>query len=390
MIPGQGREPPGLAAGEDPLGVPALRTLRKRGHLKVFLGYAPGVGKTFMMLSEARRRASRGEDVVIGLVVTHGREETAELARGLEEVPLKQIAYRGKTFAELDTAALIARAPGVALIDELAHTNIPGAKHTKRWQSVEEVLDAGIDVLTTVNIQHVESLNDTVEQITGVHVRETVPDFVLDLADEIVLVDLTTGALLNRLRRGVVYDLDTVPGALASFFRPANLAALRELALRKAAEEVDDSLERYASAHDTEAVIAAADRVVVCVRPGEVAAKLVRRGHRLARRFKGEFWVVHVRTHQLTPAHKKELQRVAQLTHELGGHFVELAGDSVAEEVLRFAGKKRATFIVAGQSRRSRAHEIVRGSSLVARIMRGSDHIDILVVADPSKAAPRP
>ena len=285
----------GLAPPDDTIEAYSLRTLRKRGHLKVFLGYAPGVGKTYAMLAEAQRRCSRGEDVVAGFVETHGRRETAELVEGLEQVPLKHIEYRGKEFVELDTAALIARRPQLALVDELAHTNVPGTTHAKRWQSVEEILAADISVLTTINIQHLESLNDNVYQITAVRVQETLPDFVLDRADEIVLIDLTTDALLNRLRRGVVYDLDTVPGALANFFRRGNLVALRELALRKTAEEVDDSLERYIADHETAHPWATEERIVVCVRPNEVAPKLVRRGHRLARRFKGSFWVVHVR-----------------------------------------------------------------------------------------------
>jgi two-component system, OmpR family, sensor histidine kinase KdpD len=368
----------------------SLRTLRKRGRLKIFLGYAPGVGKTFMMLEEAQRRCSRGQDVVIGFVETHGRKETAEAAEGLEQVPLKHLEYRGKTFEELDTAAVIARAPSLALVDELAHTNIPGTSHKKRWQSVEEILAADIDVLTTVNIQHVESLSDTVFQITGVRVQETVPDFVLDRADEIVLVDLTTNALLNRLRRGVIYDLGTVPGALANFFKQENLVALRELALRKAAEEVDESLERYLAGRETERPPTTEERVVVCLRPGEVAAKLVRRGFRLAHRFQGPFWVVYVRHGQQSSAAKKEIGRLFDLTHELGGHAVELSGESVADEILRFAREKRATFLVLGQSKRSRAHEVLRGSSLIAHIMRSSDHVDILVVADPSKAREEP
>lgn len=390
-----GAEPPGTTAGAAWAAEPgadalSLRTLRKRGHLKVFLGYAPGVGKTYMMLSEARRRRLRGEDVVIGFVETHGRQDTAELARDLEQVPLKHLDYRGRELTELDTAAVIARAPSLVLVDELAHTNVPGTTHPKRWQSVHEIVAAGISVLTTVNVQHIESLNDTVRQITGVEVRETVPDFVVDRADEIVLVDLTTDALLNRLRRGAVYDLDTVPGALANFFKRENLVALRELALRKAAEEVDETLERFIASDEREHPWATEERVVVCVRPGEVAAKLVRRGHRLARRFKGSFWVVHVRTGEPSHGDKKQLERLFELTRELGGHFVELSGDSVADEILKFAMAKRATFIVLGQSRRTRANEILRGSSLATRITRDSEHVDILVVADPSKAETPP
>ena len=269
----------------------SLRTLRKRGQLKVFLGYAPGVGKTFSMLSEAHRRVSRGEDLVIGFAETHGRAEVAELVTGLEQVPLKRLEYRGKQFEELDTAAVIARRPEWVLIDELAHTNVPGTTHAKRWQSVEEIIAAGISVITTVNIQHFESLNDTVFEITSVRVQETLPDSVLDQADEVVLVDLTTNALLNRLKRGVVYDLDKIPGALANFFQRGNLVALRELALRKTAEEVDDSLERIIAGDEAVHPWATEERIVVCVRPSPIAAKLVRRGHRLAKRFQGRFWV---------------------------------------------------------------------------------------------------
>ncbi len=378
----------GLEAAAEAAEVFSLRTLRKRGRLKVFLGYAPGVGKTYMMLNEAHRRCSRGEDVVIGFVETHGRSETAEAAEGLEQVPLKELGYRGKTFLELDTAAVIARAPTVALVDELAHTNTPGTKHLKRWQSVEEILAAGIDVLTTVNVQHVESLNDTVRQITGVHVQETVPDFVLDRADEIVLVDLTTSALLNRLKRGAVYDLNTVPGALANFFKQENLVALRELALRKAAEEVDESLERFIAGRRTDEVWATEERVVVCVQPSEVAAKLIRRGHRLAHRFRGTFWVVYVHRGSQSPATKREIKRLFDLAHELGGHTEELTGESAADEILEFVRNKRATFLVLGQSKRSRTTEVLRGSSLVQRLMRCDLPADILVVADPSKAEP--
>jgi hypothetical protein len=240
-----------MPADESTEEVYSLRTLRKRGHLKVFLGYAPGVGKTFSMLAEAHRRAARGEDIVIGFVETHGRRETAELVEGLERVPLKRLAYRGKEFEELDTDAVIARRPEWVLIDEMAHTNVPGTRHDKRWQSVEEIQAAGINVVSTVNIQHFESLNDTVYDITGVRVQETLPDAVLDQADEVVLVDLTTAALLNRLRRGVVYDLDKIPGALSNFFKRENLVALRELALRKTAEEVDDFLERITAGEES-------------------------------------------------------------------------------------------------------------------------------------------
>jgi two-component system sensor histidine kinase KdpD len=366
----------------------SLRTLRKRGRLKVFLGYAPGVGKTFSMLAEAHRRASRGEDLVIGFVETHGRAETAELVEGLEQVPLKRLEYRGKQFEELDTAAVVTRRPTWVLIDEMAHTNVPGTAHEKRWQSVEEILAAGISVITTVNIQHFQSLNDTVFEITGVRVQETLPDAVLDEADEVVLVDLTADALLNRLKRGVVYDLDKIPGALANFFKRDNLVALRELALRKTAEEVDDSLERIVAADDAVHPWATEERIVVCVRPSPIAAKLVRRGYRLAKRFQGRFWVIYVRTPgQLGGSGRRQVESIFELARELGGEAEELSADSVGDEILRFARGKRATFIVMGQSRRSRVDEIVRGS-LITRIIREIDHVDVLVIADPSRALP--
>ena len=375
-----------MSVGEDAAEAFSLRTLRKRGKLKIFLGYAPGVGKTFSMLAEAHRRCSRGEDVVVGFVETHGRQETAELVEGLEQLPLKTITYRGREYDELDTAAVMARKPEWVLVDELAHTNIPGAQHEKRWQSVAEIQGAGINVITTVNVQHFESLNDTVYDITGVRVQETLPDAVLDQADEVVLVDLTTAALLNRLRRGVVYDLDKIPGALANFFKKQNLVALRELALRKTAEEVDEYLERMRAGEESPHPWATEERVIVCVKPGAVAAKLIRRGHRLAKRFQGRFWVVHVRTHtQLGGG--KEVQQLFDLTRELGGEPVELVGDSIGEELLRFAGEHHATFIVLGQSRRTRFDEVIRGSR-IARIIREVDHIDVLVVADPSKSPP--
>jgi two-component system sensor histidine kinase KdpD len=377
-------------AADEPFEAFSLQTLRKRGRLKVFLGYAPGVGKTYTMLSEAHRRASRGEDVVIGFVEPHDRKETSDLVVGLEQVPLKIIEYRGKVFEELDTSAVVARKPALVLVDELAHTNVPGTAHEKRWQSVEELLAAGIDVLTTVNVQHLESLNDAVFQITEVRVQETVPDSVVDRAEEIVLVDLTTPALLNRLRRGVIYDLDKIPGALQNFFTRGNLLALRELALRKTSEEVDDFLEKYlVEQHTIEHPWATEDRIVVCIRPGEQAKKLVRRGYRLAKRFQGHFWTLHVKTPgQVMSGGRREIEALFELTRSLGGEVVEVDGDSVAEEILRFARNKRATFIVMGQSKRSRMDEIVRGS-LVARIMRESDYVDLLVVADPSKASRR-
>ena len=267
-----------------------------RGKLKVFLGAVPGVGKTYRMLAEAHRRVSRGEDVIIGLVEPHGRPATAELMEGLDQVPLKAIEYRGKTFYELDTDAVLQRRPEWVLVDELAHTNIPGAKHEKRWQSIEELRDAGINIITTVNIQHLESLNDAVFEITGVRVRETVPDWVVDSADEIELVDLTPDAVINRLKRGDVYQGQSIPQALGNFFKKGNIVALRELALRQTAQDVDVQLQALVPTPSEAPLKAVRDRVVVCVSPKEVSLKLVRRGYRLARRLEGDLVCLHVRT----------------------------------------------------------------------------------------------
>ena len=359
-----------------------------RGRHKIFLGYAPGVGKTYTMLSEARRRFQRGEDVVIGFVEPHARPETTAMAEGLPRVPTKKIEYRGKVLEEMDTAAVLARHPGWVLVDELAHTNVPGTAHEKRWQSVEALLAAGINVISTVNVQHFESLNDTVAQITGVCQRETLPDSILDEADEVALVDVTPDALINRLNRGVIYDPAKVPQALRNFFRRGNLVALREIALRRTAEEVDDDLEQYREAKHIEDNWGAEERLVVAITPRPLATKLVRRGYRLARRMNGRFYVVFVRTPGLPLSVKDEqsLKELFSLAGELGGEVVELGGESAADELIEFAKTHQATYIVMGQSARSRMNEVLRGS-IINRIMRETKSIDILVVADPERAA---
>jgi two-component system, OmpR family, sensor histidine kinase KdpD len=354
-----------------------------RGRHKIFIGYAAGVGKTYTMLSEAQRRHSRGEDVVIGFVEPHKRPETIALTKGLDRVPTHKIQYRGATFEELDTDAIIARRPEWVLVDELAHTNVPGSRHEKRWQSVEEILDAGINVISTVNVQHFESLNDTVAQITGVRVRETVPDRILDAADEVELVDITPQALINRLNRGVIYEPAKVPTALEHFFRRGNLVALRELALRRTAEEVDDDLQEFMEGHEVDKTWGATERVLVAITPQPLGAKLIRRGYQLARRMNGRFFVVYVRPQGVALSAKEEalLRDLTYLALDLGGEFVELAGADPATEIIGFAKTRQVTFIVMGQSARSRFDEVVRGS-VVNRIMRETRNIDIVVVAD--------
>lgn len=358
-----------------------------RGHHKIFLGYAPGVGKTYTMLAEAMRRASRGEDIVVGFVEPHRRPETLALMEGLEQIPTKVIEYRGATFHELDTDAVLSRHPAWALVDELAHTNLPGTRHEKRWQSVEELLDAGINVISTLNVQHLESLNDVISQVTGICVRETIPDRVLDDADEVVLVDVTPEALINRLKRGAVYTEEKVDQALQHFFRKGNLVALRELALRKTAEEVDEELERFMATHDVDKTWGVIDRVLVAITPREWSAKLVRRGYQLARRLDADLWVLHVRPPGvvLPSGQETTLEGLRHLAEELAGHFVDTSGDDIAGEIIQFARSHQITFIVMGQSARSRMDEVLRGS-IVNRIMRETRNIDVVIVAEENRA----
>src|SRR3954469_25156775 len=267
----------------------------ERGELRIYLGAAPGVGKTYAMLGEAHRRLQRGSDVVVGLVETHGRPRTADLLDGLEVLPRREVGYRGARFEELDVPAVLARAPEIAVVDELAHTNIPGGRHEKRWQDVEDLLAAGIDVLTTVNVQHLESLNDVVETITGVPQRETVPDEVVRAADQVELVDLTPEALRRRMAHGNVYTADKVDAALGNYFRIGNLTALRELALLWLAGKVDEQLDRYRAEHGIRATWESRDRVVVALTGGPEGDTLIRRAARIAGRGKGaDLLAVHV------------------------------------------------------------------------------------------------
>jgi two-component system sensor histidine kinase KdpD len=357
--------------------------VRPRGCHKVFLGYAAGVGKTYTMLAEAHRRVSRGEDIVVGYVEPHLRPDTMALVDGLELVPPKRIDYHGSDFTELDTDAVIARKPHTVLVDELAHTNVPGTRHEKRWQSVEEIRDAGINVMSTVNVQHLESLNDTICQITGVCVRETIPDSVLDQADEVELVDVPPDALLNRLKRGAIYAPEKVDSALSNFFRRGNLVALREMALRKTAEEVDYDLDEFIANHDVDKTWGVVDRVLVTVTPRPQSAKLIRRGYQLAHRLDGDLWVVHVKPSAilLGPAEQKAVDELRHLAEELEGDFIEVGADDVANGIIDFANSHQITFIVMGQSVRSRLDEVLHGS-IVGRIMRETRNIDVVIVAE--------
>ncbi|ARU50918.1 histidine kinase [Cellulosimicrobium cellulans] len=354
---------------------------RRRGRLTVYLGAAPGVGKTFAMLDEAVRRRSRGTDVVVGLVETHGRPATAAKIGDLEVVPRRAVGHRGVELTELDVDAVVARDPDVALVDELAHTNAPGSRHAKRWQDVHDLLAAGIDVVTTVNVQHLESLTEDVEAITGVRQRETVPDHVVREADQIQLVDLSPQALRRRLAHGNVYRAEQIDASLSSYFREGNLTALRELALLWLADRVDDALTRYRADHAISGTWPARERVVVAVTGGPESATLLRRGARIAERAAGsELLAVHVlATDGLPTASPAAIAADRVLVESLGGTFHTVVGEDVASAVVDFAHGANATMVVVGVSRRSRWREAFLGSTS-AEIARLSGSLDVHLV----------
>ena len=353
-----------------------------RGKLRIYLGNAAGVGKTYDMLCEGHRRAERGADVVVGFVETHGRKHTAELVEGLEVVPRARLSYRGTTFEEMDLDAVLARKPQIALVDELAHTNVPGSRNAKRWQDVEELLDAGIDVISTVNIQHLESLNDVVEKITGVPQRETVPDAVVRAADQVELVDMTPEALRRRMAHGNIYPPEKIDAALTNYFRSGNLAALRELALLWLADKVDEGLQRYRAEHHITGTWEARERVVVALTGGPEGVTLIRRAARIAARSSGgDLLAVHVtRSDGLTGADPAVLAAQRQLAESLGGSYHQVVGDNIPEALLTFARAENATQLVLGVSRRSWLSALLTGPGIGARTIRGSGDIDVHIV----------
>lgn len=324
---------------------------KRAGLFKIFLGYAPGVGKSYSMLSEAIRRRERGEDVVIGIVETHGRPRVSELASQLETVPRRRVEFRGTIFEEMDTDAILARAPQVVLVDELAHTNIDGSRRRKRYEDVLALLDAKIDVLSAINIQHVESLTPTVQSLTGVTVHETVPDWVLRKADEIVMVDLTPEALETRLRRGDVYPSDRVERALTNFFRRGNLIALREIALQKVAREVDRSLDAYVTKKKLGGHWAVHERVVVCISSNPATQRLIARGARMAEATGGDLLILHVDTgRERSEQQERTLAGNKQFARNLNAEIVELKGKSIPLAIAEFVREKRATQVILGRS----------------------------------------
>jgi nucleotide-binding universal stress UspA family protein len=350
---------------------------RKEGPLRVYLGAAPGVGKTYAMLGEGRRRKERGTDVVVGVVHTYGRPATIEMLEGLEILPPRTIPYRGRDFGEMDVEALIARAPEVALIDELAHTNVPGSRRAKRWEDVVDVLAAGIEVITTVNAQHLASLNDVVANVTGIRQQETVPDWLLDLADQVELVDMSPHALRRRMLHGNIYpESRKAETALQRFFTTENLTALRELALMRVANQVDEDLLRRWS---KEGIPETRERILVCVSRPSVSDALIRRGSRIAQRTRGDLLVIHVVEGKEPPGTEWN-EQTSRLVRELGGEFEIVEADDAVETVLSYAYQQRVTQIVVGESLRSKWKELV-GGSFVNRLIRAAKNIDVHVMA---------
>jgi two-component system sensor histidine kinase KdpD len=353
----------------------------RRGRLRIYLGAAPGVGKTYAMLGEGRRRADRGTDVVVGFVETHGRARTAEQLAGLEVVPRRRLEHRGSTFEEMDVDAVLARQPAVALVDELAHTNVPGSRNEKRWQDIDELLDAGIDVISTVNIQHLESLNDTVERITGARQRETVPDAWVRTAEQIELIDQTPEALRRRMAHGNIYAADKIEAALGNYFRAGNLGALRELALLWLADRVDEALDEYREAHGIDRPWETRERVVVALTGAPGGDQLIRRAARMAARSRGDLLGVHVsRSDGLAGTALPLLEDHRRLLTDLGGEYHEVVSADVASGLVDLARAENATQLVLGASRRSRVVELWQGS-VIGKVLRQSGPIDVHVIS---------
>ncbi|MFA4849353.1 MAG: sensor histidine kinase KdpD [Methanoregula sp.] len=362
-----------------------------RGRLKIFLGYIAGVGKTYEMLHAAHLRKREGVDVQVGYVETHERAETEALVEGLVIIPRKIIEYRNVTLPEMDLDAILAIRPQLVLVDELAHTNAPGSRHLKRYQDVEELLDAGIDVYTTLNVQHVESLNDVVAQITGIIIRETIPDRVIDEANEIELVDLAPPELLQRLREGKVYVPDMAARAQEKFFNEGNLFALRELALRRAAERVDDQMLAYMQTRAIPGPWGAGDSLLVCIGPGPLSERLVRTARRQADRMTAPWCALYVETpshHRLSKEAKEQVSKTLQLAGKMGATTATVFGINVAATAIDYARKHNITRIIIGKTLRPRWQEFVFGS-VVDQLIHNSGTIDVYVISSPEKKSPQ-
>jgi len=363
----------------------AADVVEAAGHFRIYLGSAAGVGKTYAMLSEGQRRRERGTDVIIGFVECHGRPHTEEMIHGIEVVPRRNVDYRGTQFEEMSLDAVLERQPKLALVDELAHTNVPGSgRNAKRWQDVLEILDAGIDVITTVNIQHFESIADAVEQMTGSQVRERVPDWVVRKADQIELVDSSPEQLRRRMLHGNIYPQQKVPQALTHFFRTDNLIALRELALRFLADETEEELLEHLRRHQARALWETTERLMVAVTAAHGTDSLLRRAARIASRVKGELDVLHVMVGDVTrQADREAIDALRALTVDLGARWHEIQDHDPVRALTGFARDHQITQIVIGSSRRSRWRELLGGGSIVRRVIReaGAIGIDVHVIA---------
>jgi len=363
--------------------VQAEEARRRHGKLKIFFGASAGVGKTYAMLEAAHERCLDGTDVVVGWVDTHGRAETEALLEGLETIPRRPMPYRGTVLYEFDLDAALARHPALILVDELAHTNAPGSRHAKRWQDMEELLEAGIDVYSTVNVQHLESLNDSVAQITGVIVRETIPDSILERVDEVELIDLPPDDLLQRLREGKVYVPHQAERAARNFFRKGNLIALREMALRQTADRVDAQMQAYMRDHAITRTWPAGERLLVCVSPSPLSARLVRAARRMAAGLRADWLVVYVETPSHLHFPEADRERVVQtlrLAEQLGAEVVTLSGHDVAEEILTYARRRNVTKIIAGKPTHPRWRDVLFGS-LLDELVRRSGDMDVYVIS---------
>jgi two-component system sensor histidine kinase KdpD len=353
---------------------------KPHGRLKIFLGYAPGVGKTFSMLSEGIRRKSRGEDVVVGVVETHGRKGTAELAERLERVALREVEYKGTLFSEMDVDQIISRMPEIVLVDELAHTNVEGSRFGKRYEDVLLLLENKIDVLSTINIQHVESLSPRVQALTGISVREQVPDWVLDRADEIVISDLTPEALVTRMRRGDIYPAERVERSLANFFRKGNLIALREMALQRVTRAVDRTLDDYVKRKRLGSHWAVAEKVAVCISSGPQARDLIARGSRLAEALGAELYVLHVsRDRDNDDARRKTLDASIQFAKNLGAQVVTLTGNDTARTTASYIREHRVTQAIVGRSATHGLRSYLYYLAL-QKFMAEAPHVDLHIV----------
>jgi two-component system sensor histidine kinase KdpD len=358
---------------------------RQQTIFKLFLGYAPGVGKTYNMLSEAIRRHSRGEDVVIGVVETHGRTPILELAAQLDAVPRRPLEYKGATFEEMDVDAILARRPRVVLVDELAHTNIEGSRHHKRYEDVIDLLDAGIDVLSTMNVQHIESMTPLVRNITGVTVRETVPDWVMQRVNEIVLADLTPEALRTRMQRGDIYPVERAERALGHFFRPGNLIALRELALRQVTQVVDRSLDSYLEKEQVEQAAPVHERIAVGISSNPAAQYLIARGWRMSEAISADLFVVYIDIGaDENPEYQRTLRQNIEFAENLGATVVKLKAESVSEAMAKFVREKHITQVVFGHTATTGWRRYLYMSA-VHRFLRDAPPVDVHIVTQPSR-----